>query len=84
MSEGGAEGEARGSGDVVILVHSTSHAVHIERRLVARGVPCRMIPVPRHLSSDCGACVQVPGEHAETAREAVAASGIEIQGIVPL
>ena len=72
------------SGHVVILVHSTSHAVRIERLLTARGVPCRMIPVPRHLSSDCGACVQVAREHAETAHEVVAASGIEVQGIVPV
>lgn len=70
------------SGHVVILVHSTSHAVRIERLLTARGVPSRMIPVPRHLSSDCGACVQVAREHAETAHEVVAASGIEIEGIV--
>ena len=37
-----------------ILVFSTSHAVHAERVLKQVGLTVKLIPTPRHLSSDCG------------------------------
>ena len=43
----------------VILVDSISHAMRIEKILTSNGLECKMIPVPRHLSSDCGVCVRV-------------------------
>jgi hypothetical protein len=71
-----------GEGYAVILVHSTSHAIHLEKLLGKRGVVCKMIPVPRQLSSDCGVCIRVPRTRLEAAREAVEASKIDVQGIV--
>lgn len=65
----------------VLLVYSTSHALRIEKMLKERGVPCRLVPVPRHLSSDCGTCVRFAASDCEAAKEAVDQSGIEIQGI---
>lgn len=43
----------------VILVDSTSHALRIEKLLTGAGLGCKLIPVPRHLSSDCGVCVRI-------------------------
>ena len=43
----------------VILVDSTSHALRIEKCLVNHSMVCKLIPVPRHLSSDCGVCVRI-------------------------
>lgn len=43
----------------VLLVDSTSHALRIEKSLVTHNLPCKLIPVPRHLSSDCGVCVRI-------------------------
>ncbi|HNT24933.1 MAG TPA: DUF3343 domain-containing protein [Anaerolineales bacterium] len=43
----------------VILVDSTSHALRIEKLLNGQGLTCKLIPVPRHLSSDCGVCVRI-------------------------
>ena len=43
----------------VILVYSTSHALRIEKVLVKAGFGCRLVPVPRALSSDCGVCVRI-------------------------
>ena len=43
----------------VILVLSTHYAIRIEKLLVKTGIPCRLIPIPRHLSSDCGVCVRI-------------------------
>ena len=46
----------------VILVDSTSHAIHIEKILGQVGIETKLIPVPRHLSSDCGVCVRIDRE----------------------
>jgi len=42
-----------------ILVDSTSHALKIEKLLGKHNLPCKLVPVPRHLSSDCGVCVRI-------------------------
>lgn len=43
----------------VILVDSISHAMRVEKLLINHGLACKLVPVPRHLSSDCGVCVRV-------------------------
>lgn len=43
----------------VILVSSTSHAIRIEKVLTSAKISCKLVPVPRHLSSDCGVCVRI-------------------------
>ncbi len=68
----------------VILVYATSHAMRIEKLLAERGIACKMIPVPRQLSSDCGVCIRILPAHAAAARDTVMAARIEIQGIVDL
>ena len=47
---------------IVILVYSPSHALRAEKLLQGATIPCKLIPVPRHLSSDCGVCV-LTGDH---------------------
>ncbi len=42
-----------------ILVHTTSHAIQIERVLGQAGLDVKLIPTPRHLSSDCGSAVRI-------------------------
>jgi len=42
----------------VVLFLSVSHALRAEKLLKAAGIPCKLIPVPRHLSSDCGVCLR--------------------------
>ena len=73
-----------GAGYAVILVYSTSHAMRIEKLLAERGITCKLIPVPRQISSDCGVCLRILRDHIEAARETVEAARIEIQGIVPV
>jgi bacterioferritin-associated ferredoxin len=68
----------------VILVYSTSHAMRIEKLLKARGVACKMIPVPRQISSDCGACIRIARAQVEAARETIEKARIEIQGIADI
>jgi len=65
----------------VILVYSTSHAIRAERVLERGGIDCKLIPVPRHLSSDCGVCVRVWRGDREAARQALDEVGVEIEGV---
>ncbi len=65
----------------VILVDSTSHALRIEKLLAQRSLGCKLVPVPRHLSSDCGVCVRIERSDAEAVRALLAAHGVEFQAI---
>ncbi len=65
----------------VILVYSTSHALRAEKILGGAGIACKLIPVPRHLSSDCGVCVRIGRSDAEAAARALETAGVEMEGI---
>jgi hypothetical protein len=63
------------------LVYSTSYALRAEKVLQEAGIPSRLIPVPRHLSSDCGVCVRIERADQEAALRALELAGVEIEGI---
>lgn len=65
----------------VILVYSTSHALRAEKLLKQAEIGCKLIPVPRHLSSDCGVCVRIEQLQKDPAREALETGGLEYEGI---
>jgi uncharacterized SAM-binding protein YcdF (DUF218 family) len=65
----------------VILFQSTSYAIRAERVLHQAGLPSKMIPVPRHLSSDCGVCLRIERADREAARKALEAAGVEMEGV---
>lgn len=68
----------------VILVESTSHALRIEKLLVKHKLTCKLIPVPRYLSSDCGVCVRILKKDLEMTNFLIQEQGIEIQAIEEL
>ncbi|MEA3406492.1 MAG: DUF3343 domain-containing protein [Chloroflexota bacterium] len=70
-----------GSRYVVILIYSTSHAIRAEKILHRAGIASKLIPVPRHLSSDCGVCLRIDPSDAEAAEEALEEAGMEIEGM---
>ncbi|HPA14148.1 MAG TPA: DUF3343 domain-containing protein [Desulfobacterales bacterium] len=46
----------------VVLFGSVSHTLLAEKILKQEGIPHKLIPVPRHISSDCGVCIRfMPG-----------------------
>jgi hypothetical protein len=49
----------------VFLFPSVSHVLKAEKILKARGTPHKLIPVPRHISTDCGVCLRVAVEQQE-------------------
>jgi hypothetical protein len=60
----------------VVLVESTSQAMRVEHLLNQAGLTCRLIPVPRVLSSNCGNCVRIEEGDMEKARQVLAANRI--------
>ena len=65
----------------VILVYSTSHAIRAEKMLHKAGIKSKLIPVPRHLSSNCGVCLRIERTDMENAHQALETAKVEIEGI---
>jgi hypothetical protein len=65
----------------VILVYSTSYALRAEKVLNAAGIACKLIPVPRKLSTHCGVCVRIDRADHEAALRALEEVQVEIEGI---
>jgi hypothetical protein len=67
----------------VALFLSVHHALRAEKLLKTADIPCKLIPVPRHLSSDCGVCLRF--DPALRSRiEAALTGSVEIGAIHPL
>jgi hypothetical protein len=67
----------------VILMYSTNHALRAESLLKKAGISCKLIPVPRHLSSDCGVCVRIKRGDKEAALRTLETAQVEIEDIHP-
>lgn len=65
----------------VFLFEATSHALRAEKLLRREGVPGRLIPVPRHLSSDCGVCLRVERRTRSATEDALARGKVRVAGI---
>lgn len=65
----------------VILVDSTSHALRIEKLLLEHRLTCKLVPVPRHLSSDCGVCVRILSADMEQVQALIQAQAIAVVAI---
>ncbi len=49
----------------VVLFDSTGHALRAEKLIKTEKISCKLIPVPRHLSSDCGVCLRFSTDKTE-------------------
>ena len=65
----------------VIIVYSTSHALQIEKLLLGEGIACKLIPVPRQISTNCGVCVRIRRCDREMVLEAITGTQIQIEDI---
>ena len=66
---------------IVFLVPSTSYALRGEKVLRDKDIPCKLIPVPRQLSSDCGICIRITPPDKERAVQALGAAKLPMEGI---
>ncbi|MBM4353428.1 MAG: DUF3343 domain-containing protein [Deltaproteobacteria bacterium] len=67
----------------VVLFDSTSAALRAEKLSRAAGLDVKLIPVPRHLSSDCGLCLRFRESDREPVTRILAESGLESAGVFP-
>ena len=65
----------------VVLFYSTNWAIRAEKFLQKAGLEVKLIPVPRHLSSDCGVCLRFNWADEEAVRRALEGAKVEIEGI---
>jgi hypothetical protein len=65
----------------VVLFYSSNYALRGEKVLNQAGIQSKLIPVPRQISSDCGVCLRIVRADQDTARQALADAGVEIDGV---
>ncbi len=65
-----------------VLFYSTHQALWAEQILVAAQIPAKTVPVPRHLSSDCGYCVRLDAAQAARAETLLREAGVELDRVV--
>ncbi len=68
----------------VILFPSIYFALRAEKKSKEKGLSVRLIPVPRHLSSDCGVCLRIPWEEKETIHSLLEKEEVKLEGVHPL
>ena len=68
----------------VALFHSTSLALRGERIARDAGLTVKLVPTPRHLSSDCGTALRLRMADADALARLFAEERLECDRIVPL
>ncbi len=68
----------------VILFPSIHFALRSEKLMKEKGISYKLIPVPRHLSSDCGVCLRIPWEKKEEVLALLAQAKVKVDGAHPL
>ena len=65
----------------VALFYSLSGALRAEKVLKEEGITVKPIPVPRHLSSECGICLRFDSQDEERIKRVLGEKQLDIQGI---
>jgi hypothetical protein len=65
----------------VVLFHSTAHAIRAEKVLLGAGFQIKMIPTPRHISSDCGMALRFDRAEEQQVATTLAEKRVPINGI---
>jgi len=68
----------------VVLFYSMSGALRAEKLLKEKGLAIKLIPIPRHLSSDCGICLRFDNAEESPIKTILEEGLLEIQGIHPI
>ena len=64
---------------VLLLLQSTRHAIRAERLCEQVSVSCKVVPVPRHVSSQCGMALRIGEPDKAKAEKALAETGIPVE-----
>ncbi|HOD16855.1 MAG TPA: DUF3343 domain-containing protein [Spirochaetota bacterium] len=52
----------------VILFKSVNQTMWADKLLREKGIPHKLVPVPRTISSDCGVCIRIKSEIVDAVR----------------
>jgi hypothetical protein len=66
---------------IAILFFTSNHAFRAEKVLIGANIACKLVPVPRHLSSECGVCIRIDQSAQESAKEILKTSHVEIDRV---
>ena len=69
---------------LIITFHTTADAMAMEKTCREKGLPGRLIPVPREISAGCGLSWAAPPEKREALERALKETGITHQDILVL
>jgi len=67
----------------VVLFKAVSYALMAEKILKQEGLPHKLIPVPKQISSDCGVCLRFE-QNIQNQIEAALLNKVEIEDIITL
>jgi hypothetical protein len=67
----------------VVLFKSVSYALKAEKILKSEGIPFKLIPVPKHISSNCGICLRFTPDLKEKILQELSGR-VEISEVRPL
>lgn len=56
---------------LIALFKSVSHVMQAERILIQLGIPHKIIPIPKKISSDCGVSIRFLPEHRDSVVQAL-------------
>lgn len=65
----------------VVLFHTTSSALRLEKLCGKTGIKTKLIPVPRYLSSDCGVCLKIENIYLDELKTIIEINSVEIAEI---
>ena len=61
----------------IILFHSTNNGMWAAKILKKESIERKLIPIPRHLSSDCGYCLRIKKEDISKVKELLDKNEVE-------
>ena len=68
----------------MVLFRSVQGALGAEKLLAAAGLPYKLIPIPRHISSNCGFCVRFEWTSREKVERLLSGANLGVEGVVAL
>jgi len=69
---------------LVITFHTTSAAMAMEAMCAEKGLPGRLIPVPREITAGCGMAFRAETEQEQSLLDAAKEAGIQVDGVYKL
>jgi hypothetical protein len=69
----------------LVLLKSVNQTMWADRILKQKEIPHKLIPIPRHLSHDCGVCIRLEHTYYEQARNEIcgAIEDVRFEPLVP-